>query len=53
MEWRERISTDPQVYHGKACIVGTRVMVSVVLENLAEGVSLDEIVASYPPCHGR
>ncbi|MBM3270030.1 MAG: DUF433 domain-containing protein [Candidatus Sericytochromatia bacterium] len=49
MDWRTRITTDPQVCHGKACIAGTRVMVSVVLDNLAEGVSPDEIVASYPP----
>jgi uncharacterized protein (DUF433 family) len=49
MEWQDRISVDPQVCHGKACIRGTRVMVSVVLDNLAAGLSRDEIVASYPP----
>ena len=37
MDWRERISVDPQVCHGKACIRGTRVMVSVILDNLAAG----------------
>ena len=39
MNWRERISIDPNVCHGKACIKGTRVMVSVLLDNLAEGES--------------
>ena len=48
MNWRNRISVDPQVCHGKACIQGTRVMVSVVLDNLAVGVSHAEILASYP-----
>ncbi|XZE56154.1 DUF433 domain-containing protein [Planctomycetaceae bacterium SH139] len=48
MKWQERISVDPQVCHGKACIAGTRVMVSVVLDNLASGLSRDEILASYP-----
>ena len=52
MEWRTHITTDPGVCHGKACIKGTRVMVSVVLDNLAAGVSRDEILASYPSLAG-
>ncbi|MBL9202366.1 MAG: DUF433 domain-containing protein [Opitutaceae bacterium] len=48
MNWTERISVDPNVCHGKACIRGTRVMVSVVLDNLAAGLSPAEIVRSYP-----
>lgn len=49
MEWRERISTDPAVCHGQACIKGARIPVAVVLDNLAAGLSAEEIVASYPP----
>jgi len=48
VEWREHITVDPNVCHGQACIKGTRVMVSVVLDNLAEGVPQDEILRSYP-----
>jgi uncharacterized protein (DUF433 family) len=48
MDWRERISVDPAVCHGQACIRGTRIMVSVVLDNLAAGVDRAEILASYP-----
>lgn len=48
MDWRERITVDPQICHGKACIKGTRVMVSVILDNLATGVSPEEILKSYP-----
>jgi uncharacterized protein (DUF433 family) len=48
MNWRERITTDPLVCHGKACIKGTRIMVSVILDNLAEGVSEQELLKSYP-----
>ncbi|RIK74322.1 MAG: hypothetical protein DCC68_23290 [Planctomycetota bacterium] len=48
MNWRDRISVDPRICHGKACITGTRVMVSVVLDNLAAGVAEEEIVKSYP-----
>lgn len=48
MDWRARITTDPAVCHGKACIKGTRVMVSMVLDNLAAGQSAEEIVKLYP-----
>lgn len=48
MNWRDRITVDPLVCHGKACIKGTRIMVSVILDNLAEGVSEAEILKSYP-----
>jgi uncharacterized protein (DUF433 family) len=48
MNWRERISVDPIVCHGKACIKGTRIMVSIILDNLAEGVGEMEILRSYP-----
>jgi uncharacterized protein (DUF433 family) len=48
MNWRERISVDPAVCHGQACIKGTRIMVSVVLDNMAAGVPTDELLKSYP-----
>lgn len=48
MDWRERITTDVSVCHGKACIKGTRIMVSILLDNLAAGLSRDDILASYP-----
>jgi uncharacterized protein (DUF433 family) len=46
--WRERIAIDPRVRHGKACIRGTRIMVSVVLDNLAAGTPRNEVLDSYP-----
>ena len=48
MNWKDRISVDPNICHGKVRIKGTRIMVSVVLDNLAEGLSADEIVRLYP-----
>jgi uncharacterized protein (DUF433 family) len=48
MVWKDRITTDPFVCHGKACIKGTRIMVSVILDNLAARVSQAEILQSYP-----
>lgn len=47
-KWKERISVNPAVCHGKACIRGTRIMVSVILDNVAAGVPRSEILASYP-----
>ena len=47
MNWRERISVDPEICHGKACIKGTRVMVSVVLDNLAAGEPFEAIMRGY------
>jgi len=48
MSWQELVTVDPNVCHGKACIRGTRVMVSVVLDNLAAGQSIEDILKSYP-----
>jgi uncharacterized protein (DUF433 family) len=48
MDWRERVTIDQDVCHGKACIKGTRIMVSVILDNLAQGMTDDAIISSYP-----
>jgi uncharacterized protein (DUF433 family) len=48
MNWRDHITVDPNVCHGKACIKGTRIMVSVILDNLAASLTPDEIMQSYP-----
>ena len=48
MDWQDHIVVEPLICHGKACIKGTRVMVSVILDNLAAGLTTDEIILSYP-----
>ncbi len=48
MEWKEQISFDPNVCHGKARIKGTRVFISVILDCLAEGMTDSEIIENYP-----
>ena len=48
MNWSGYISVDPAVCHGKACVKGTRVMVSVILDNLASGASPADIRRDYP-----
>lgn len=48
MTWRDRISVDPFVCHGQACVSGMRVTASVVLNNLAQGVVKAVLIRSYP-----
>ena len=45
----DRISIDADICHGKPCIRDTRIMVTVILDSLAEGLSPKEIVREYPP----
>jgi uncharacterized protein (DUF433 family) len=47
-ELLQRISVDPRVCFGKPCIRGTRIWVSLIMDNLAEGISVEEILAAYP-----
>ena len=46
--WRNRISVDPEICHGKPCIKGTRIMVSIILDYLHGGESREEILRQYP-----
>ena len=47
-DWRERISIDPNVCHGKPCIKGTRIMVWLIVELLANGDTIEEVLEAYP-----
>ena len=48
MNWQDYVTVDPAVCHGQACITGTRIMISVVLDNLAAGLTPEDIMPSYP-----
>lgn len=48
MDWKPYITADPQILHGTVCFRGTRVPVSVVLDNLAAGESTQGILDEYP-----
>lgn len=47
-DWRQHLVHDPHVCHGQLCASGTRVLVTVILDNLAEGATHEQILASYP-----
>jgi uncharacterized protein (DUF433 family) len=44
----QRIGTDPQICFGKPCIRGTRIWVSLILDMLSDGTSVQEVLAAYP-----
>ncbi len=46
--WREHLTSDPQICGGRLCAKGTRIPVTVILDNLAEGNPPEKIVSSYP-----
>ena len=46
--WAERISIDPEICHGKPCIKGTRIMLSIILDYLTAGDPPEEILRQYP-----
>jgi uncharacterized protein (DUF433 family) len=48
MKLTDYITIDPAICHGKACLKGTRIPVSVILDNLAAGITSAEIQQSYP-----
>jgi uncharacterized protein (DUF433 family) len=52
-ELLDRISEDPDVCFGKPCIRGTRIWVSLIVDNLAAGATEDEILAAYPSLERR
>lgn len=47
-ELLSRISIDPKVCFGKPCIRGTRIWVSIILDFLASGMTISEILKQYP-----
>lgn len=47
-ELTRRISIDPNVCFGKPCVRGTRIWVSLIVDNLAEGIAEDQILEAYP-----
>ncbi len=44
----KRISVDPNICSGKPCIRGTRIWISLIIDNLAAGVPEEEILKAYP-----
>lgn len=48
IDWRQHLVSDPDTCGGQLRARGTRVLVTNILDSLAEGASREEILASYP-----
>lgn len=48
IDWKERVVIDPEIHHGDPCIKGTRIPVSIIVGSIADGMSIDEVLAAYP-----
>jgi uncharacterized protein (DUF433 family) len=48
METLDRITFDPQIMGGRACMRGMRIPVSVIVGQIAHGATMEEILADYP-----
>lgn len=48
MDYRERLTQDPQVCGGEPVVKGTRVTLRTILASLAEGCTVDELLADFP-----
>ena len=47
----ERISVDPNICHGQACVKGTRIPVHQIVRMLANGDQMDQLLEDYPTLH--
>ncbi len=48
MNWKKHISSDPEIMFGKMVIKGTRIPVELILEKLAAGNTVEDLIQAYP-----
>lgn len=48
MNWKDRIEVNPTVLVGKPIIKGTRISVELILDRMADGWTMEDVLASYP-----
>ena len=48
MNWKDRIEVNPEVLVGKPIIKGSRISVELILDRLADGWSMEDVLTSYP-----
>jgi uncharacterized protein (DUF433 family) len=42
------IVADPEIHHGEPCLAGTRIPVRMIVRSLADGLTVEQILAEYP-----
>jgi uncharacterized protein (DUF433 family) len=48
VDWREHVTIDSELHHSDACIKGTRIPVTTIIGSLADGMTADEVIETYP-----
>jgi len=48
VRWQERIVVAPGLHHGDPCVKGTRIPVTIIIGSLADGMTIADIIRSYP-----
>ena len=48
IDWRTLLASNHEICDGQMCVQGTRVLVTTILDSLAEGATREEILHSYP-----
>ncbi len=48
VRWQNRIEVSPDLHHGDPCIKGTRIPVKTIIGSLADGMTIEDILAEYP-----
>ena len=48
MNWQEHISSNPKIMFGKLVIKGTRLPIDLILEKMAAGETMDDLLLDYP-----
>ena len=46
--WQQRIVVDPEIHHGEPCVKGTRIPARMLVGSLADGLTVEQIVAEDP-----
>ena len=49
MNWKDHIEVNPAVLVGKPIIKGTRISVELILDRVADGWTMEDVLAAYPP----
>ncbi len=49
MNWKDHIEVNPAVLVGKPIIKGTRISVKLILDRVADGWTMEDVLAAYPP----
>ncbi len=48
VDWRQHLTRNPQISGGQLCASGTRIPVTIILANMADGLTREQLQTQYP-----